>query len=259
MEVILAEMDLLEFPATWATVGAMITPQTDYQLDHLPAKAKDIVDNVIKSAKADSFDGRDLFEKVLSAKTKHSFASHSYTHIPFNFPEVDESYVSQDLALSHAAFAKYNVETDHFVFPENREGFYDTLHESNIRVVRVAADTTHMSRSQYLLSALVGKPPACKTDQHANGITRQYGSMLFNMGPNRYHRLPFVYGRAVRGLNNACNTATDLHVWGHPFNFAESKAQLYAFISLLRKVAARRDAGEISINTMQDYQCTITQ
>jgi hypothetical protein len=78
--------------------------------------------------------------------------------------------------------------------------------------------------------------------------------MLFNMGNNRYHRLPFVYSRAIRGLNHACSSASDLHVWAHPFNFAESRAQLHAFISFLRKVAAKRDAGEISIKTMQDYK-----
>jgi len=121
--------------------------------------------------------------------------------------------------------------------------------------VRVAADTAHMTRLQYLLSALVGNPPTCKINTHDTGIVRHYGSMLFNMGARKYHRLPFVYARAVRGLTHAYNSRTDFHVWAHPFNFAESKTQLHAFNSFLRKVAAKRDAGEISIKTMQDFQC----
>lgn len=256
---LLNEMDVLEFPATWATVGAMITAQEKLQTCHLPSDAKKTVLKALDTASADTFDGRDLFEKTLNARTKHSYASHSYTHIPFNFPGVNQDYVSRDLKLSFDALSQYGVSTDHFIFPENREGYYDTLLESNIRVVRVAADTAHMSRPHYLLSALVGTPPPCKTDHHENGMTRHYGSMLFNMGAGRYHRLPFVYGRAIRGLNSACKNGTDLHVWAHPFNFAESKVQLRAFISFLRKVAAKRDAGEISIKTMQEYQWSIQQ
>lgn len=247
---ILYELDTLNLPATWATVGAMITSPENLTLDHLPEVAKDVVHTALKSAKTDSFDGRDLFEMLLSSKTKHSIASHSYSHIPFNYSGVDKHFVEKDLELSLDAFSNYGISTDRFVFPENTEGYYPELANAGFRVARVGADHGMISRQMYLLSTLVSAPPACKIELNKHGVSQHYGSMLFNMGAKKYHRLPFVYARALRGLKKASRENETLHIWAHPFNFAESSLQLSAFKLFLRKVASNRDAGKISISTM---------
>ena len=247
---LLNEFDTLEFPASWATVGAMITPPDQVELEHLPQDAKKLVHSVLQSAHQDSFDGRDLFEMLLSSRTKHSIASHSYSHIPFNYSGVDGLFVTKDLELSLGAFSKYSVTADRFVFPENREGYYPELKKAGFKVARVGADHGKMSRQMYLLSTLVSPPPPCKEEVNQYGVTQHYGSMLFNMGAGKYHRLPFVYARALRGLKKACREKETLHIWAHPFNFAESTLQLTAFKSFLRQVIKRRDAGDINILTM---------
>lgn len=247
---LLSEFDSLEIPATWATVGAMTTAPKELSLDHLPEKAKNTVHHVLKTAQNDSFDGRDLFEMVLSTDVKHSIASHSYSHIPFDYEGVDETFVREELNLALDSLSRYGVSTDRFVFPENTEGYYSCLAEMNFKVARVGAINTLSSRYQYLLSTLYKDPPACQESIHKEGIIKQHGSMLFNMGRNRYHRLPFVYARSIRGLEMACRENETLHVWAHPFNFAESKLQLKAFKSFLRKIAHLRDTQNLKISPM---------
>jgi len=246
----LKEFDTLELPATWATVGAMITPPTELCLDHLPERAKKVVSEVLKSAKKDSFDGRDLFEMLLSSNIQHSIASHSYSHIPFDYEGVDKDFVAKDLELSLKSFSKYNIKTDRFVFPENTEGYYHELAKAGFRLARVSANHARMSRFKYLLSTLVSAPPAARDMTSHHNIIRHSGSMLFNMRAGRYYRLPFVYNQAINGLKSACKNKETLHVWAHPFNFAESALQLRAFKSFLRQVAKRRDAGDITVTIM---------
>lgn len=247
---LLNEMDALELPATWATVGAMISPPDKVFLDHLPDKAKKVVYATIKSAKASSFDGRDLFESLLQSKAKHSIASHSFSHVPFDFAGVNNKFIVDDLTLSLEALSRYGLTTDRFVFPENTEGYYPELAKTGFKVARVGANYRKMSRPMYLLSSVMKAPPASIEEVTKEGVIRHYGSMLFNMRAGKYHRLPFVYKQAMQGLSNACKERENFHVWAHPFNFAESTLQLTAFKTFLRKVAKRRDAGEIIISTM---------
>lgn len=248
----LDEMDNCEVPVTWATVGGMITAPDKREIDHIPSDARKIVRSVLSAAQEKSFDGRDLFEMVLSARARHTFASHSYSHIPFHFRGVDDRYITTDLKLSLEALGNYGISTDQFVFPENVEGYHEALFENGIKTVRVAADNGNVSRTRYLLSALMTAPPASKTTMHESGLKQHYGSMLFNMGARRYHRLPFVCARAMRGLSRSCAQNTDLHLWAHPFNFAESRFQLHAFRVILRRIALMRDKGLITISTMKD-------
>lgn len=246
---ILAEMDRLDIPATWATVGAMIDDPERLKLDHLPARARSIVDNVLATANPDSFDGRDLFAMVKDARANHRIACHSYSHVPFTYEGVDEAFVSADLQAFKATLERWGYATDRFVFPENIEGFHDALKKSGFKVVRVAANTYFRNRFLYLASIPFVPPPAIKRQVDDHGLQHHFGSMLFN-DARRPAVIPLLRRRFKLGLRSALSHGEGFHIWAHPFNFAESPKLKDAFLDSLREIAQKRDSGQLEITHM---------
>jgi Polysaccharide deacetylase len=246
---ILKEMDALEIPATWAAVGAMFDDPKRRELDHLPPNASTVIRAVLKEAEPESFNGRDLFELVAKARAQHAFASHSYSHLPFSYAGVDADFVRSDLRAFKRALSETGHQTDRFVFPENIEGYGNVLKDEGFRVVRVAANTYFKNRWLYLASIAVIPPPPVRVETDCHGLERVYGSMLFNDAGQKA-RVPLLKRRVALGLRSAIRNKTGLHIWSHPFNYAESSALKDAFLTTLRQLAHHRDRGEITIRTM---------
>ena len=81
----LAALDEMEFPATWAVVGAMIHDPSKRDFTHLPDAAKRIVEHFNSSSNRTTNDGRDLMDFLLNTRIQHRIACHSYSHVRFNF------------------------------------------------------------------------------------------------------------------------------------------------------------------------------
>lgn len=256
---LLTAMKSYEIPATWATVGAMIDSPDKREFDYVPDTARKHIDRLTIKGNQSSHDGRDLFEMVLSDLiVGHRIGCHSYSHIPFDFDGVDARFVEYDLAQANRAFKNYDLSPEEFVFPENTEGFHDILCSAGIKTARIKADVDMSNRAKYLITTLVKSPPLSTTKQLSNGLLLESGSMLFNMGVNKAYRMPFVYARACRGLSelvsyegHTSNSFTPtMHIWAHPFNFAEGKILRNTFIRFLKKLAIQRDKGLVRIEVM---------
>lgn len=245
----LTTMDTFDIPATWATVGAMIEPTQSRDFSHLTASQLEIVENGIRTGKSDSFDGIDLFELVLATKTNHQIACHSFTHIPFDYEGVDGKFVREDIKRFKKTLARYELTTSKLVFPENTEKFYSEIRDAGIKKVRVPADNLFSNRFLYLLSIAVVPPPTSKEAMGTSGVIRHYGSMLFNDAGNAY-KIPLLERRVNLGLSNVVNRNHDLHIWAHPFNFAESEKLLKSFKKMIGKIALLRDKGKLQIGLM---------
>lgn len=245
----LSTMDACDFSATWATVGAMIEPPDTRDFSHLTDAQHSIVENGIRVGEPETFNGTDLFELVLAAKTDHQIACHSYSHIPFDFTGVDGKFVREELKRFNRTLARYELTTSKLVFPENTEDYYIELQDMGIEKVRVSADNIFKNRFLYLLTLAVIPPPTSKETIDGNGIIRHYGSMLFN-DAGKAHRIPLLERRITLGLNNVVNRNHDLHIWAHPFNFAESEELLKSFKNMIEKIAVLRDKGKLQIGFM---------
>lgn len=246
---ILACTDEYAFPITWATVGAMFDEPSNRDFGHLPTQAQALIHQVLAEAKASSFDGRDLFEMVLNSKSGHRIASHSYSHVPFTYEEMDCETVAKDLNHFGRVLSDFGLKTDYLVFPENRESCYDALVRSGIKTARVAADNSIKNRHLYRLTAPFLAPPLGRDELHASGVTRQYGSMLFNTAGKSW-RLPLIKRRFALGLQKAIHEGGTLHVWGHPFNYAASEPLKDALIETIAQLARLRDQGKVKISVM---------
>jgi len=246
---LLSTMDAFECVATWATVGAMIEAPKDRDFSYLTDHQRDIVERGMRTGQSDTFDGTDLFEKVISTNTNHKVACHSFAHIPFDFNGVDEKFVQEDLRRFVKSLKQYNLTTNRFVFPENTEGFYMEILKLGFKTARVSADNYFKNRYLFLLSLAIIPPPPCKEVYDCSGVTKHYGSMLFNDRGMAY-RIPILERRVKLGLKNVVEKDHDLHIWAHPFNFAESDYLLDSFQRMLKKIATLRDQGKLSIEFM---------
>ena len=246
---ILNTMDACNFPATWATVGAMFDHPAHRDFDHLPPKAKDLVNSVLKKAKPESFNGRDLFEIVIGAKTNHLIASHSYSHVPFNYEGVSNRVIFEDMTRFNSAANDFDIVANRFVFPENSEAHYEALAQTGYTKARVAADNTFRNRYMYLASTMLLAPPSGREEAGPDGITRQFGSMLFN-DAGKSHRVPLLNRRVSLGLKQLERRGGTLHIWAHPFNFAESDALKASFLDTIKTIAQKRDQGSLTIELM---------
>lgn len=246
---VLREMDTLEIPATWATVGAMIRPPKPDELDYLPTQAHAIVRSVLDTAREGSLDGRDLFEQVLSARAKHAIAAHGFSHVPFDFPGVSASFVLADLTLCRHALEQWGLTTDRLVFPENTIRHLDAVYEAGFRLARADPDLPSF-RLLRRLSTLLRTPPLAVDRTTPSGVVLQSGSMLFYAPIEQPNRLRLVRMHCSRGLRRAIASNGTLHVWLHPHNLAESDTLHSQFIAFLREAADARDRGLLNISPM---------
>ncbi len=246
----LQEMDDLQIPATWATVGAMVETPDKRDFSHLPQRWRDVVTATLKDAEPESFNGRDVFEMVRAARQQHVIGCHSYSHIPFTYEAMNAAVIDAEIDRFQAAMKPYGLSPDVLVFPENRENHLDVLARRGFKKVRVAADGNYKSRWLYLASSLVSPPPLANETLGEAGVIRHAGSMLFADAAQAW-RVPVIMRRFHMGLKRVMREGGVLHLWSHPFNFSESPALRQAFSDLLREVARHRDAGRLKVSLFQ--------
>ncbi len=249
LPVILNEMDELEISGTWATVGAMFDNPNARNFSHLPTDVQQQIEISLGEAEPESFDGRDLFEAVIERHCRHHIASHTYSHVPFTLDGVSGEMVRQDLAAFNATLNGFGLATDRFVFPENREKFSDIVSSCGFEKARVAAPEFSKTRMINLAATAILAPPCVSETRENCGLIRHTGSLLFHDAGKSWRR-KLLKHRIGSGLNEAMRKKKCLHVWSHPFNFAESEDLLNAFLNTLRKIARARDSGKIEIVLM---------
>lgn len=246
----LSELDALEVPVTWAFVGAMLEKPGDITLDHLPEELRQKTLRFCEAADPRSVDARDLFDQVLNSQVKHGLSSHTYSHVRFNHAGIGQRFIKSEMSLFGNVCKAYGIEVSTLVFPQNIEGFHQSLKDFNYTSVRTSAnEKPGRGRLAHLVSSAFTPPPLSEITLMDNGLYRHSGSMFFNSGYNRPYRLPFIYRRAIKGLDIAIKNNGVVHYWIHPFNLAESSLMFPSLMKVLQYAAKRRDEGLLQIET----------
>jgi len=248
---ILEELDSIGCPATWAIVGALLEKPGDYCLDHLPVSFRDRAHRAITHSKESTFFGGDIIDRIHHSRINHKFISHTYSHVRFQHPDVTKSIIRKDLSHYWRVVPEGLNHSPTLVFPCNEEGYYEDVAEKGFRSVRGPARVNQFGNRviNRVVKAIAPPPLSVKSEVKPN-LIRFTGSMFFNTGAGRLHRLPWVYLNAMRGLNSAVREQGTLHVWCHPFNFAETPWLLTAFKSFLHKAASLYEDGLIRIESL---------
>lgn len=253
LSTLLDRMDDLEIPATFAVVGGLLVRPDDLDLGHLPLPATRATERALEQAtREDTFYGPDVIEAIAGARVRHEIGCHTYSHTRFTYPGVDEESVRGDLSLFARTLPEGLGTARSLVFPRNEERFEDELKKAGFRAYRGGIPASKGTRARRLVSSVLRPPSLSGISEVRPGLLRTGSSLFFNPGYHRRYALPLVLAQASRGLGLAARTGGTLHVYNHPFNFAEVPGLLGAYTTFLGRAARLREAGLLSTKTMAE-------
>lgn len=245
MALVLARADELDIPMTFASVGAMLQSEEEYQFSHLPIGYRNAVDYFVTHAERETVDGRDLMGMVLASRVSHEIASHTYSHLHAQHQEATDEALRADLLLSLDVLKKWGIDATSLVFPRDQEFSGSVLSGSGIEMVRVPPRFGRFAK----LSRAITLPKSTSAKAGWGGV-EQSGSMLLNWSTGKKAGLKkaLISSKSRQTLNNK-NGA--YHFWLHPFNWSDTPGFAEWFLGYLELLATRRDQFSVELVTMK--------
>ena len=251
---LLARMDDLEVPATFAVVGGLLVEPADVDLEHLPLPAMRATGRALEEARKETFYGPDVVEAIAGARVGHEIGCHTYSHTRFTYPGADADFVREDLSRFARVLPQGLGPARSIVFPRNEERFEDGLREMGFGAYRGGVPASKQGRVRGLVSSVLRPPALSEISEVGPGLVRTSSSLFFNPGFHRPYALPLVLLQALRGLDLAARTGGALHAYNHPFNFAEIPGLLRAYATFVGRAARLREEGRLEIKTMAELR-----
>lgn len=256
---LITEMDAMGIPATWATVGAMVSDPCMEDFSHLPISAQQNIERFLKNASPMTKDGRDLFEILLAAKVPHEIASHSFSHTRFNYPGYDLASQTDDLKRSISVLEKWTgKKITSFVFPQNIAPDFEAVKNAGFEAARISPGKGPLVKRNFIQKIWGYYPhmPAAATKSTLGPALILHPSSLFFPGGGG--RMPVMRRwstrlQTMRALRRPANGRGDTHFWLHPYNLTMVPNLTSHLIVLLRRIAILRNKKKIVINTLAQH------
>jgi len=245
-------LEQYEIPVTWAVVGGMLSGKHEVHLDHLPPEYKDKVWNCLTRSKRETFEGRDIFDRITESKVKHEVACHGYTHTRFDMEGTTNNFAKSEMECFAEGLA--NMHAISMVFPQNRVNFLDVISQSGIKVVRTGPLRGKLGKFNSLIPT---RPPLSRSTKMENGITKVTGSLLLTGGEKRKWMMPIIRQKALNGIKVLSTRDGVLHYWCHPFNFSEMESMKELVVSLLKRIDDARDKGLVNTCLLSEEQARL--
>ncbi len=217
---ILQLFETYRVPATWALVGKLF------------------------------YEHSEIVDKIRGTTVQHEIGYHSFSHIRFSESsrqaaktELDEGLKIQD---------EFGVDFKSFVFPENKIGHVDLLHQYGYVIYRGAnragesiGKLLFVRAKNFAVSKIVA-PPVKPLWKH--GIWEIQSSMMF-------YDLPYFQTlslRAKKGIRKAIAVGNTFHVYIHPQDVLLDPKLLDRFEKVLQFVNVETEENRLSSITMGD-------
>lgn len=253
---ILTVLDEFGVEATFAFVGAFSQSPDDFSrirpaIEDLGRIAPDYVGPALRGVDEDGGDGWNgyhLVELVGGTRAAHEIALHGVTHVPWI--QMDEAAANAEMAIFHELEGPVRQSAT-FVYPRNF-----VAHERVLAAHGFAGFRTAHSRSR--LTSFLSEFNLLETPDHpqvGDGLIRIPSGFFLNWrnGPRRLVPPAVTRLRAKRLLDAAERQEAIIHYWLHPENIATAPATLGLLRTLVRDVAAARDAGRCEVMTQLAY------
>ncbi|WP_232688712.1 polysaccharide deacetylase family protein [Halobacterium zhouii] len=253
---LLSLFDAHDVPATWAVVGHLFERHCDRtHADHPLGPDWFRRERGSWRDRPDLRFGRGLITDVRDADVGHELASHTYSHVQFG--DVTRDVARAEVEASVAAAREFGVDTHSFVFPRNNVAHQDVLADAGIRCYR-GANPSPASSVEKLRNALVDSrsPPLVHPERDEHGLVNVPASLfLYGFEDRPRDIVTPVRGDPIlrqveAGLDAAASDEGVLHLWLHPNNLVDASAER-RMNRVLTAVAAHRDAGDVTVETMQ--------
>lgn len=187
----------------------------------------------------------------------HEIASHGFTHVPFDDPQMSVQILDDELnaAVAVAKTKGYTIKS--FVYPRNQVGHTDLLAKHGISAYRTFLPTANR------ISSLIREMNVLGTSQ-AHGwrdgelVVIPAGYFL-NWLQGLRKRIPkaVTVHRWKSILKHAARHDGVAHLWFHPHNIISGPETMDVLSDILAIVARMRDAGQIVVQTQSEYASQI--
>jgi len=242
-------LDAYEIPATWAVVGHLLLPEGD-------SRAK-------KSLNPPGwYHAPDVIEWIWGAKTRHEIGTHTFSHVYTYEPEITREVWEAELRECVNIHRERGLQIRSLVFPRNQVKYLETLPQFGIIAYRGREQNWYqglpkrLHRPVHLLDRTIGiQPPTydLKTLKVNEQLVNLPSSQFLMAYDGIRGRIPTAsrVRQARLGIEQAVKRGELYHLWFHPFNLGTSEAMFEALEQILRLVVARREKGELRVETME--------
>lgn len=196
--------------------------------------------------------------EIVMKSSAHEIASHGFSHIPLGDTLISERQFRREMECIRAAEALRGIKTETFVFPRNKIGYLSALSEYGFTAYRppdpgnlnktAGAKLVRLANDFNLFEKPVdhsdsGEPLALPAGRYLtlrNGFRRWIPTAAIKT------KIESVLDRTIRN-GQVC------HLFSHPHNFITGWRQYDVLEVILQAVAERVRAGELTVQTQQEY------
>jgi peptidoglycan/xylan/chitin deacetylase (PgdA/CDA1 family) len=231
--------------------------------------------------------GQSLIKALLDSDTPHDIGCHSYTHPRFS--NITRDQADAELNAAANAMSEWGLEPTSFVYPFNAVAHRDALVDHGYSCYRETLDPgagqeqPDPDRSPYHPLELVPESPKWWAGWAIDRVSEAYRYTLSEEYPPvveptvqsnglvaipaslpQLYRMPLRLRQMIRatsgcpverivkmGVDAAIQQDGIFHVWFHPGDF-DVEADFRSLSLILEYVAAHRDAGNVTVETMAD-------
>jgi peptidoglycan/xylan/chitin deacetylase (PgdA/CDA1 family) len=263
---LLSLFEEFDLPATWAVVGHLFLDDCDRRHPGHPAP-----DGWFERERGEWADrpelrfGDGLVERIDDSGPAHEVGCHGFSHVILGDDDTSHDLAAAEVRRAAAAAGR---SFDSFVFPRNAVGNRTALADAGIRCYRGPAplerfaDTPARPAAKVVRGLLGSAPPLVTPSRDDAGLVNVPASLyLFSFeGPVRSLAAAAVgdpvVRRARRGVDAAAATGGVLHLWLHPNNLVRER-HARRVRAVLAHVAARRNAGDVVVETMREVAARV--
>lgn len=265
---LIAEMDAMEIPATWATVAALLDQPTQDELASLPQVERTAITDFCSNSQWQTRRGDDLLDTLVRSHGRHELASHSYLHLDFASSRISEDGKKRDVLKSHQILQQSWINpVSTLIFPFNRFPSETILEATKFTRIRVEPPQGSKKSNKILrtIDRLVRTPPISVESASYNMLQSQSASLYFiyPYTPNNKTLMKtrrFILNRQIQMCLHAIrNGKGNFHFWLHPYNLAENPWLLSDFYHFLSKVGKLQDIGLLKVDTMYERSLNLLQ
>ena len=250
--------------ATFAFVGAFTVSAEEFHAnaDRFTANPDQRVTAWIKPFTQDFAHGRvdgwlnpDALQ-IVASHSEHEIGAHGFTHAPLS-----ELYISPEGFRHEMECLKilpvFQRDDLSIIYPRNRAGYLQILQDYGFIGYRKALKPDRMQlpgRFINLLDAVNVWQPA-QVHASPNGLVQIPAGFVLNWRAGVRRKIPvfLTLRRWKHLLHDAIAHKKVLHLWTHPHNFVSGDRMFEVLESILRQLAAARDAGKIINLTQREY------
>lgn len=263
---LLDQCDAVDVPVSFDVVGHLFESKCAGVHDG-PHRSGWFDDDPGTDAVADPlFYAPEAVTEIVDRPTAHELCTHTYSHVLCGDAPAETVAWELDAAQAHIRRVTGSA-TASLVPPRHSEPPASLLRDADIDIVRLARDTSVRSTARRARELVFGPHPVFEP-RLVDGVVETYCTTYPSLTsstlpagqeppPAPFRALPVSLRQRLhrtylsRSLDAAAESDGDCHLWCHLFDFSND-AQWPPIRAFLHELSARRDRGELEIQTMAE-------